>query len=49
MCKLGEDKMKSLSMTDYQLIENIANIHEYYLGKSALNYHATTLSTGLRQ
>ncbi|OFO40223.1 GNAT family acetyltransferase [Staphylococcus sp. HMSC070D05] len=41
--------MKSLSMTDYQLIENITNIHEYYLEKSALNYHATTFSISLRQ
>lgn len=36
-------------MTNYQLIENIARIHEYYLEKSALNYYATTLSIALRQ
>lgn len=30
--------MRILSMTDYQLIDNIARIHEYYLEKSALNY-----------
>lgn len=41
--------MRILSVTDYQLIENIANIHEYYLEKSALNYYATTLSIALRQ
>ncbi|AUW63900.1 MULTISPECIES: GNAT family N-acetyltransferase [Staphylococcus] len=41
--------MRSLSITDDQLIENIASIHEYYLEKSGLNYHATTLSIALRQ
>lgn len=28
--------MRSLSITDDQLIENIASIHEYYLEKSGL-------------
>ena len=41
--------MRILSITGYQLIDNIARIHEYYLEKSALNYYATTLSIALRQ
>ena len=41
--------MRILSITDYQLIENIASIHEYYLEKSVSNYHATILSIALRQ
>lgn len=28
--------MKSLSMTDYQLIDNIVRIHEYYLEKKCI-------------
>ena len=34
--------MRSLSITDDQLIENIASIHEYYLEKSGLNCHFET-------
>ena len=35
--------MRSLSITDDRLIENIASIHEYYLEKSGLNYRYNAL------
>ena len=38
--------MRSLSITDDQLIDNIASIHEYYLEKSgSVSYTHLTLPT----